>query len=101
MDFSVRSWRTQVARPRSCPPAPNPCDKECERIVQQVEFPVLIASLKYFVPAQSPAENRALFAQLKNAPPEAWNALMDAVRPVMEAGEPMAVLGWLWPYPTP
>jgi len=64
-----------------------------ERIVQQVEFPVLLASLKYIVPAQSRAENQALFAQLKNAPPEAWNAVMDAVRPVMEPGELEVVVG--------
>ncbi|MBK9275842.1 MAG: hypothetical protein IPM49_15075 [Flavobacteriales bacterium] len=64
-----------------------------DRIVQQVEFPVLLASIKYIVPVRSRAENRALFVQLKNAPPEAWNAVMDAVRPVMEAGEQEAVVG--------
>jgi hypothetical protein len=45
------------------------------------------------VPAQTRAENRALFTQLRNAPPEAWNAVMDAVRTVMEAGELEAVVG--------
>jgi len=38
-------------------------------------------------------ENRALFAQLKNAPPEVWNAVMDAVRPEMEPAQLEAVRG--------
>lgn len=63
------------------------------RIVQSVEFPVLLASLKYIVPAQSRAENRELFDQLKaNAPAEAVHAIVEAVRPMMEPAELEALI---------
>lgn len=58
------------------------------RIMQKVEFPVLLLSLKYIIPAQSLPENvRVLKAFRTNAPAEAFQAVMDIIRPEMSEGE--------------
>ncbi len=54
------------------------------RIMQKVEFPVLLLSLKYIIPAQSLNENiRLLKAFRTNAPAEAFQAVLDIVKPEM------------------
>lgn len=49
------------------------------RIMQKVDFAVLIASLKYIIPAQSTPENVALMSNLKKAPEELKSALFKAL----------------------
>jgi len=54
------------------------------RIMQKVEFPVILMSLKYIVPAQSLNENiKILRAFNTNAPAEALQALLDIIKPEM------------------
>jgi len=54
------------------------------RIMQKVEFPVILMSLKYIVPAQSLNENIKILRAFKtNAPAEALQALLDIIKPEM------------------
>lgn len=54
------------------------------KIMQKVEFPVILMSLKYIVPAQSLNENIKILTAFKtNAPAEALNAVLDIIKPEM------------------
>jgi hypothetical protein len=54
------------------------------RIMQKVEFPVILMSLKYIVPAQSLNENIKILRAFKtNARAEALQALLDIIKPEM------------------
>ena len=54
------------------------------RIMQKVEFPVILMSLKYIVPAQSLNENIKILRAFKtNAPAEALQAVLDIIKPEM------------------
>jgi len=54
------------------------------RIMQKVEFPVILMSLKYIVSAQSLNENIKILRAFKtNAPAEALQALLDIIKPEM------------------
>ncbi len=54
------------------------------RIMQKVEFPVLLMSLKYIIPAQSFDENIKLLKAFKtNASAEALQAVLDIIKPEM------------------
>ena len=54
------------------------------RIMQKVEFPVILMSLKYIIPAQSLNENIKILTAFKtNAPAEAFQAVLDTIKPVM------------------
>ena len=54
------------------------------RIMQKVEFPVILMSLKYIVPAQSLNENIKILSAFKtNAPSEALQAVLDIIKPEM------------------
>ena len=54
------------------------------RIMQKVEFPVLLLSLKYIIPAQSLNENIKILTAFKtNAPAEALQAVIDIIQPEM------------------
>jgi hemerythrin-like domain-containing protein len=50
------------------------------RIMQKVDFTVLISSLKYIIPAQSIPENEMLMLNLKNAPKELKSTLFAALK---------------------
>ena len=54
------------------------------RIMQKVEFPVILMSLKYIVPAQSLNENIKILRAFKtNAPAETLQAVLDIIKPEM------------------
>mgnify|MGYP000877186974 FL=1 len=54
------------------------------RIMQKVEFPVLLLSLKYIIPAQTEDENLKILRTFrKNAPQEAYEAVLNVIRPEM------------------
>jgi hypothetical protein len=54
------------------------------RIMQKVEFPVILMSLKYIVPAQSLNENIKILRAFKtNASAEALQAVLDIIKPEM------------------
>ena len=56
------------------------------RIMQKVEFPVLLMSLKYIIPAQSLNENIKILRAFKtNAPVEALQAVLDIIKPEMNS----------------
>lgn len=58
------------------------------RIMQKVEFPVLLLSLKYIIPAQSEPENVKILRAFKtNAPQEAFDAVVDIIKPEMPETE--------------
>lgn len=54
------------------------------KIMQKVEFPVILMSLKYIIPAQSLNENIKILTAFKtNAPAEALKAVLDIIKPEM------------------
>ncbi len=54
------------------------------RIMQKVEFPVLLLSLKYIIPAQTEKENLKILRAFKtNAAQEAYDAVLNIVKPEM------------------
>lgn len=58
------------------------------RIMQKVEFPVILMSLKYIIPAQSLNENIKILNTFKtNAPAEALQAVLDTIKPEMSDGD--------------
>lgn len=58
------------------------------RIMQKVDFQVVLQSLKYIVPAQSLPENTELLRTLKaNAPAEALQAVLAIIKPVLPEAE--------------
>ena len=58
------------------------------RIMQKVEFPVLLLSLKYIIPAQSELENLKILRMFKaNAPAEALQAVLDTIQSEMREEE--------------
>lgn len=68
--------------------SPEELEANSMKIMQKVEFPVLLLSLKYIIPAQSMPENVHILSNFKrNAPPEAFQAVLDIIRPEMPAEE--------------
>lgn len=58
------------------------------RIMQKVEFPVLLLSLKYIIPAQTENENLNILRAFKaNAPQEAYDAVLECIKPEMTENE--------------
>lgn len=58
------------------------------KIMQKVEFPVILLSLKYIIPAQSLSENIKILSAFKaNAPAEALQAVLDIIQPEMSDEE--------------
>jgi|JI10StandDraft_1071094.scaffolds.fasta_scaffold00211_22 hypothetical protein len=58
------------------------------RIMQKVEFPVLLLSLKYIIPAQTENENLKILRAFKtNAPQEAYDAVLSIIKPEMTDSE--------------
>jgi len=58
------------------------------RIMQKVDFPVLLLSLKYIIPAQNENENLKILRAFKtNAPKEAFEAVLNIIMPEMNADE--------------
>lgn len=58
------------------------------RIMQKVEFPVLLLSLKYIIPAQTENENLKILRAFKtNAPQEAYDAVLSIIKPEMTDNE--------------
>jgi hypothetical protein len=54
------------------------------RIMQKVEFPVLLLSMKYIIPAQPEEENLKIMRAFKaNAPEEAFHAVLNIIKPEM------------------
>lgn len=63
------------------------------RIMQKVDFNVLMLSLKYIVPAQSEAENVELLSAFRKNAPAAYDALIEMLRPEMEPSRLESLLG--------
>ena len=62
--------------------------KNSMRIMQKVEFPVLLLSLKYIIPAQTENENLKILRAFKtNAPQEAYDAVLSIIKPEMTDNE--------------
>jgi hypothetical protein len=58
------------------------------RIMQKVEFPVLLLSLKYIIPAQTENENLKILRAFKtNAPQDAYDAVLSIIKPEMTDNE--------------
>lgn len=63
------------------------------RIMQKVEFPVLLLSLKYIIPAQTENENLKILRAFKaNAPEEAFNAVLDIIKPEMSENDFLSLM---------
>ena len=63
------------------------------RIMQKVEFPVLLLSLKYIIPAQTEKENLKILRAFKtNAPAEAFEAVLDIIKPEMPEQEYLSLI---------
>ena len=64
------------------------------RIMQKVEFPVLLKSLKYIIPAQSLNDNIKILRAFKiNAPAEALQAVLDIIKPEMNSEDFEILIG--------
>lgn len=60
--------------------------------MQKVEFPVLLLSLKYIIPAQSLNENIKILTAFKtSAPPEALQAVLDIIKTEMNSEDFVAL----------
>jgi hypothetical protein len=63
------------------------------RIMQKVEFPVLLLSLKYIIPAQTENENIKILKAFKSsAPPEAFEAVLNIIKPEMSDKEFLSLI---------
>jgi hypothetical protein len=68
--------------------------KNSMRIMQKVEFPVLLLSLKYIIPAQTENENLKILRAFKtNAPKEAFEAVLNIIKPEMSDNEYLSLTG--------
>lgn len=66
------------------------------RIMAEVEFPVLLMSLRYICPAQSDRDNLAMLRTLQRvAPPEALRAVVDTIGPALGAARSAALFAQL------
>ena len=66
------------------------------RIMAEVEFPVLLMSLRYICPAQSDRDNLAMLRTFQRvAPPEALQAVLDTIRPALGEARAAGLLAQL------